>query len=41
MPSKSIVMKNYQRKEHAGAIFDRGFSTIASQIVISRGGIET
>jgi hypothetical protein len=34
-------MKNYQRDEHATAMIGRGFSKIASQIVISRGGIET
>jgi hypothetical protein len=40
-PTKSINMTNNQRNEHATAMIGRGFSTIASQIVVSRGGIET
>ena len=39
--TNSIYMENYQCNEHAAAMIGRGFSTIASQIVVSRGGIET
>jgi hypothetical protein len=39
--TNSIVMKNYQPNEHPTAMIGRGFSTIVSQIVVSRGGIET